>query len=110
MTTTYIRALLFSFVAGIAVPCSIEFGGRYLNAMRGPTPLWLSTVFIYIWPTSLWLIGTSADLRSYIAFTISVVANGLLYGLITFVVCYLIKLFKNPHEDSWWPGASGSRR
>lgn len=108
MVVTHKRAVLFSFVAGIVVPCSIEFGGRYLDSVGVHRPLWWSTVFIYIWPTGLWLIGTSENLRSYIAFTISVIANGLLYALIAFIVGYVIRLFKNTHEDHWWPGA-GSR-
>lgn len=82
MAVTRKKAVVLSFVAGIIVPCVIEFGGRYLDldsaGIHGP--LWWSTVVIYIWPTGLWLIETSVDLRSYVAFTISVVANGLLYA------------------------------
>ena len=109
MAVTRTRVVLFSFAAGIVVPCTIEFGGRYLASVGVHAPLWWSTVFIYIWPTGLWLIGTSEDLRSYIAFTISVIANGLLYAFFTFVVGYFIKLFRNPREDDGWPDAPGSR-
>lgn len=84
MAVTGKKAVLISFVAGIIVPCMIEFGGRYLDSVGIHIPLWWSTVFIYIWPTSLWLIGTSKDLRSYVAFTISLIANGLLYALVAF--------------------------
>ncbi len=90
MAVTRKKAILFSFVAGIVVPCTIEFGGRYLDWVGIHRPLWWSTLFVYVWPTGLWLIGTSEDLRSYIAFTISVIANGLLYALIAFVVGYFI--------------------
>ena len=108
MVVTHKRAVLFSFVAGIVAPCSIEFGGRYLDSVGVHRPLWWSTVFIYIWPTGLWLIGTSGDLRGYLAFTISVIANGLLYALIAVLVGCFIKLFRNPHEDDWWPGVPRS--
>ena len=108
MAVTRKGAVLFSFVAGVGVPCSIEFGGRYLNAV-GHRPLWWRTVLVCVWPTGLWLVGTSEDLKSYIAFMISVIANGLLYALAAFVVGYLIGLFRNPHEDDWWPRAPGSR-
>jgi hypothetical protein len=110
MVVTRKRAVLFSFVAGIVVPYSIEFGGRYLDSVGVHRSLWWSTLFIYIWPTGLWLIGTSGDLRGYLAFTISVIANSLLYALIALVVGYFIKLLRKPHEEDWWPGAPGSRR
>jgi len=109
MAVTRKTAVLCSFVAGIAVPCAIEFGGRFCDSVGVHRPLWWSTVFIYIWPTGLWLIGTSENLRSYVAFAISVIANGLLYALIALVVGYCIRLFRGPREHDWWPGAPGSR-
>ncbi len=109
MAVTRKTAVLCSFVAGIIVPCAIEFGGRYFDSVGVHRPLWWSTVFTYIWPTGLWLIGTSEDLRSYIAFTISVVFNGLLYALIALLVGYFVSSFRKSRKDDWWSVAPGPR-
>ncbi len=110
MAVTLKRAVFFSFVAGMVVPCAIELGGRYLDRIGVHKPMWLTSVFIYISPTGLWLIGTSNDLRSWVAFAVSVVANGLLYASIALVVGYLTRFVRTPDEDDWWPSAPDSRR
>lgn len=99
MAMTRNRAVLVSFIAGIVVPCAIEFGGRCLDSLGVHPPLLWSAVFIYIWPTGLWLIGTSEDVRSYVAFALSIIANGLLYALIALVVASLVELFRTKNVD-----------
>ena len=103
MTITRKQSVLCSFAVGMILPCAIEFGGRYLDSVGVHKPPWWSTLFIYIWPTGVWLIGTSEDLRGYIGFTISVIANALLYALVAIVVGYLVKLIRDPYRDGWWP-------
>ena len=98
MAAARTKLVLFAFLAGIVVPCAVEFGGRYLEKLGVRIPLSWSTVFIFIWPTGLWLIGTSDDWKSYLAFAISVLCNGFLYALIAFLICHFVQLFAEFRE------------
>lgn len=107
MATIRKWAVALAFLAGIGVPLLIEFGGRILHAAgMVNSPGWWSTVFMWLWPTALWLIGTSEDLKSYVAFIISVVANGALYALIAVAVRFVWGAFTEFDQQDWWPGGN----
>lgn len=77
-----------AFLVGVAIPLLIEILGRYLNTINIHPGLWVSTVVLYLWPTSLALIETSGNWKGYLAFVVSAIANGLLYALVAVFIYF----------------------
>ena len=84
------KAVLISFLIGIAVACLVEIVGWYLNTTNAHPGMWWSTAVICVWPTSLALIETSRNLTGYVALIIAAIANGMVYAFIVLVIGYCI--------------------
>ncbi len=90
--TYLLRSALFGFGAGILLPCVI-LAIQYLSPDRMASVMQLpraGSVVLALWPSSIFLMGTNADSGAFIP-VVSVLANGLLYALIFFLIYLLWK-------------------
>jgi len=105
MTVTLKKAVLIAFVTGTLVPFLMEATWNRLDAMGIHPGIWWSNAAICAWPTGIVLMETSPNWQGYVAFAISVIINGMLYGVIVLFIGYLISTFR-PGKDQtqgWWP-------
>lgn len=75
---------------------------------NAPTSHLASTITLCLWQTVLMVIDADENLRGFVFFIISAVANGISYGILALVVTALWQHLLSPsgrreHAQGWWP-------
>ena len=103
--------------AGFLVALTDELVGLYSfhhpNAITGLSSAF-SKITLWVWPTAIYLIEADENVRGYIMFGISAMANGILYGIVALIITAVWKDVLSPNRrreraESWWPGKPQDR-
>jgi hypothetical protein len=81
------KAVLFAVLSGFMVAVTIGLIGLWsFHHDNAPTSRLASTITLCLWPTVLLVIDADENQRGFIFFIVSAVANGILYGILAFVI------------------------
>lgn len=83
-----IMAVVTGFLVALALGTIAAYLHQYsMHHHEALAVLMLRKLAPWLWPTGIMLIDADANLSGLVLFTISSIANGLLYGAIAFCVC-----------------------
>jgi hypothetical protein len=104
------KVVLIATLLGFLVATSIGLPGLYSyhHGDRTSASKLATTITICVWPTVVGLIDADDNATGYIAFAISAVANGILYGLVALGAALVWKYVLTPEgrrerAQAWWP-------
>lgn len=106
------KVVLTATLLGVLVAMSIGLPGLYSyhKGDRTPPSNMESTIRLCVCPTGAFLIDAEDNAAGYVMFALSALANGVLYGIVAFVIAFAWRNVFTPkslrnQDDGWWPGA-----
>ena len=107
------KVVLIAMLLGFLVAASIGLMDLYSyhHGDRTPTSDFVRTITLCLWPTIFLIpLDASYNAAAFIAVGISALANGILYGIVAFVISFVWKNVFTPKSrreqaQGWWPGS-----
>src|SRR3954467_2769282 len=88
-----------AFATGFVIPGFLMVLERSVTVVDLHPGMWLSNVYIVLWPAALVLFDAPDGWRGYLFLFITILVNGLLYAFVAVLVAYYVRLVKNRGYD-----------